>query len=34
MVSVSATARSMRLYGYVVDSDNRGIELVNVVLTN
>ncbi len=34
MVSVSASARSMRLYGYVVDSDNRGIELVNVVLAN
>ena len=24
-------ARNVRIYGYVVDSDNRGIELANVV---
>lgn len=27
-------ARTMRLYGYVVDTDNRGIELANVVILN
>ena len=32
--SVSAYARSARVYGYVVDQDNIGIELANVVVLN
>ncbi|MCQ2346880.1 MAG: TonB-dependent receptor [Paludibacteraceae bacterium] len=31
-VNISATARTMRIYGYVVDTDNRGIELANVYI--
>lgn len=31
-VSSVVSARSMRIYGYVVGSDNRGIELVNVYI--
>lgn len=34
LCTLSAYARSVRVYGYVVDNDNIGIELANVVMLN